>query len=243
MKPKKSMLLIAAVCSLLCSTLCAQEKTQSPNQNDIIESLIKNEEYEMKWFAIRDTSKIEIGKVFTKIEKTKNTVKVTTTVKMKNMPDWIDETVAELPKLKPVKHTSVNTQRDITLNFGKQTTGYYLDKKENKKTEIKEETNGDFFDSNIYPQILRWFPLKENYKTEMTIFDYNPITKAALLKANITNTKKGSYAGKAVWIVTATDGISQHKVINTYYIDAATNQFLKQDIDMGQNKMTFEKVN
>ncbi len=243
MKSMKSLFLLSAGLSLLCFTANAQEKTQSPGHNEIIEKLIKNEEYEMNWFAIRDTAKIEIGKVFTKISKTKNTVKVTTTVKMKNMPDWIDETIAELPNLNPVQHTSVNTQRDITLNFGKQTTGYYLDKKENKKTDIKEETSDDFFDSNIYPQIIRWLPLKENYKTEITIFDYNPATKAAILKTNITNTKKGFLAGKSVWIITVTDGISQNKVINTYYIDSQTNQILKQEIDMGAKKMLIEKVN
>ncbi|MCP2028548.1 hypothetical protein L1276_003718 [Flavobacterium sp. HSC-32F16] len=239
----KSLFLLSAGFSLLCFTANAQEKTQSPGHNEIIETLIKNEEYEMKWSAVRDTAKIEIGKVLTKISKTKNTIKVITTVKMKNMPDWVDETTAELPNLNPVRHTSVNTQRDIELNFGKQTTGYYLDKKDNKKTAIKEETTGDFFDSNIYPQIVRWLPLKENYKTEMTIFDYNPVTKAAILKADITNTKKGILAGKPVWIVTVTDGISQNKVINTYYIDSLTNQFLKQEIDMGANKMMMEKVN
>jgi len=238
----KFLFLLSAGLSLLCFTANAQEKTQSPGHNEIIETLIKNEEYEMDWFAIRDTAKIEIGKVFTKISKTKNTVKVTTTVKMKNMPDWIDETIAELPSLNPVKHTSVNTQREINLNFGKTTTGYYLDKKDNKKTGIKEETGSDFFDSNIYPQIIRWLPLKQNYKTEMTIFDYNPVTKAAILKATINNTTKGFLAGKSVWIVTVIDGISQNKVTNTYYIDSETNQFLKQEIDMGTKKMIMEKV-
>jgi len=238
----KFLFLLSAGLSLLCFTANAQEKTQSPGHNEIIETLIKNEEYEMDWFAIRDTAKIEIGKVFTKISKTKNTVKVTTTVKMKNMPDWIDETIAELPSLNPVKHTSVNTQREINLNFGKTTTGYYLDKKDNKKTGIKEETSSDFFDSNIYPQIIRWLPLKQNYKTEMTIFDYNPVTKAAILKATINNTTKGFLAGKSVWIVTVIDGISQNKVTNTYYIDSETNQFLKQEIDMGTKKMIMEKV-
>lgn len=241
MKSKKSLLLFAAF-SFICLTLKAQEKTQSPNHNEITESLIKNEEYQMNWFVLRDTAKIEIGKVFTKITKTKNTLKVTTTVKMKDKPDWVDETIAELPKLKPVKHTSFNTQRDITLNFGKQTTGYYLDKTGNKKTDINEKTDGDFFDSNLYPKLIRWFPLKENYKTEITIFDYNPITKAGILKANITNTKKGIYENKSVWIVTVTDGISQNKVINTYYIDSETNEFLKQEIDMGTRKMILEKV-
>lgn len=241
MKSKKSLLLIAAF-FLICLTLKAQEKIQSPKHNEIVESKIKNEEYQMNWFAVRDTVKMEIGKVFTKVTKTKNTLKVTTTAKMKDKPDWVDETIAELPKLKPVKHTSVNTQRDITLNFGKQTTGYYLDKTGDKKTDINEKTDGDFFDSNLYPQLIRWFPLKENYKTEITIFDYNPITKAGILKASITNTIKGIYANKSVWIVTVTDGISQNKVINTYYIDCETNQFLKQEIDMGTRKMLLEKV-
>lgn len=35
----------------------------------------------MNWYAVKDTTKIEIGKVITKIARTPNAVNITTTVK------------------------------------------------------------------------------------------------------------------------------------------------------------------
>lgn len=45
-----------------------------------------------------------------------------------------------------------------------------------------------------------------------------------------------------VWIVKTTDGITDHKVITTFYIDLKTRQLLKQEMDMGQRKMLMERV-
>jgi hypothetical protein len=50
----------------------------------------------MKWFAVKDTAKIEIGEVSTQISKKEKTLSVTTTVTMKNQPDWVDESVSEI---------------------------------------------------------------------------------------------------------------------------------------------------
>jgi hypothetical protein len=224
------------------SVLNAQEKIQTPKHNDVNSALIKNEETEMNWYAVKDTTKIEIGKVITKISRAANEVNITTTVKMKGAPaDWTDETSAKLPNLAPVKHSSFNMQRDMVLNFGKEVTGYYLDKASNKKTEINEKTSEDFFDSNIYPQLIRWLPLKENYKTNIAIYDYNP-KKSGVLKVNIQNTEKGMFKNIPVWIVKTTDGITDHKVITTFYIDLKTRQLLKQEMDMGPRKMLMERV-
>ncbi|MDQ8747270.1 MULTISPECIES: hypothetical protein [Elizabethkingia] len=45
-----------------------------------------------------------------------------------------------------------------------------------------------------------------------------------------------------VWIVKTADGITNHKVITTFYIDLKTHQLLKQKMDMGPRKMLMEKV-
>lgn len=79
--------LIPAILLLfIASGINAQEKTQSPKHNDVNSALIKNEETEMNWYAVKDTTKIEIGKVITKIARTPNAVNITTTVKMKELP-------------------------------------------------------------------------------------------------------------------------------------------------------------
>lgn len=222
----------------------AQQTVQTPEKNQVDRSLIKNEDYSMAWYALKDTAKVEIGNIDNKILKSGNRITVMTTVKMKNMPDWKDETVAEFPGFAPVKHTSFNVQRDMLLDFGKKNTvtGYYLDKAQNKKTEISETTNGKFFDSNLYTQLIRWLPLKEGYTTEMAIFDYNPASGKGIMKAYVTGTKKGMYKNKPVWIVSVTDDISQKKAVSTYFIDSKTRELLKQEVDMGPRKMVMERL-
>jgi len=220
------------------------QSLQTPGNNQVNLSLIKSEDYSMTWYALKDTSKIEMAKIDTKILKTGTRINVTTTVKMKNMPDWTDETAVAFPGLVPVKHSSFNTQREMLLDFGKKNrvTGYYLDKIQNKKTEISEETNGKFFDSNFYPQLIRWLPLKENYTVEIALFDYNPKSAIGVIKAYITGTRKGTLNNKPVWIVSATDDISEKKSVSTYYIDVDTRDVLKQEIDMGTRKMVMERL-
>ncbi|WP_294276807.1 hypothetical protein [uncultured Chryseobacterium sp.] len=222
----------------------AQQTVQTPKKNQVDGSLIKNEVYSMIWYALKDTAKVEIGKVETQILKSGKNITVSSTVKMKNMPDWKDETVAEFSNFSPVKHTSFNVQRDILLDFGKENTvtGYYLDKTKNNRTEINETTEGKFFDSNLYTQLIRWLPLKEGYTTEMAIFDYNPASGKGIMKAYITGTKKGTYKNKPVWMVSVTDDISQQKAVSTYYIDSKTRELLKQEIDMGPRKMVMERL-
>ncbi|WP_378103325.1 hypothetical protein [Chryseobacterium sp. sg2396] len=222
----------------------AQQSVQTPENNQVDRSLIKNESYSMVWYMIKGTEKIEIGTVDTGILKSRDRITVNSTVKMKNMPDWKDETIAEFSDFSPVKHTSFNTQRDMLLDFGKKNTvtGYYLDKAKNNKTEISEATDGKFFDSNLYTQLIRWLPLKEGYTTELAIFDYNPDLGKGIMKAYVTGTKKGTYKNKAVWMVSVTDDISQKKAQSTYYIDVKTREVLKQEIDMGPRKMEMERI-
>lgn len=222
----------------------AQGKIQRPNNNEVINSLIKDEHYQMKWYALQDTAKTEIAQVYTSVLKENDHILFKTTVKMVNNPDWVDETIVELPNLKPIKHSSTNIQRDMLLSFEKESkvSGYYLDKANNKRTEINEKFDGDFFDSNIYPQLIRWLPLKENYKTEISIFDYNPKTSIGIVKAYVTDTKSGVYKDKTVWIVYVTDDISNKHTISILYIDTHTREILKQEINMGTTKMLMERI-
>jgi hypothetical protein len=222
----------------------AQQTVQTPEKNQVDRSLIKNEDYSMAWYALKDTAKVEIGKVETQILKSGKAITVSSTVKMKNMPDWKDETTAEFSSFSPVKHTSFNVQRDMLLDFGKKNmvTGYYLDKTKNSRTEISETTDGKFFDSNLYTQLIRWLPLKEGYTTEMAIFDYNPASGKGIMKAYVTGTKKGMYKNKPVWMVSVTDDISQKKAVSTYFIDSKTRELLKQEVDMGPRKMVMERL-
>lgn len=233
-------LLITLFFSALALNLSAQQSALTPANNPINANLVTSENYEMTWYVLNGSTKIEIGTVATEIQKNKDDLLIITTVNMKRSPaPWVDSTVAKLPNFAPVHHSSYNMQRDMVLNFGNTVTGYYLDKKTNSKTAISETTVGGYFDSNLYPQLIRWLPLKQGYEKTIRIFDYSPKSNG-VMNAYIKNVAAGTLGSKKVWLVTATDDISANKAISTYYIDKKTRQVLKHEIDMGGRKMVME---
>lgn len=238
-------ILLTALSILISLSSFAQDSTITPLNNSFDSELIKNENYEMTWFMEIDTSKIEIGKIKTEIKKIKNNVLIITSVKLNQVQTkWVDTTLANINNLKPIYHSSYNQQRDMVLNFDKKVTGYYFDKRTNSKNKITETTTGSYFDSNMYPQLIRWLPLNNGYQKTISIFDYSPNAKTGVIKAFIRNVEKGKISGnKDVWIVKATDDISDNKAISTYYIDINTRQIIRQEVDMQGRKMIMELIN
>lgn len=237
-----SVLLIAFCTS---TQVFSQVPPLNPDNITAKKKFIKNESSTMTWFMLQDTAKIEIGEVFTKIEKKKGRIVVITTVDRKQTASkWVDSTIVETTDFKPVYHSSFNQQRDMVLNFGKEVTGYYLDKKTGKKTMISEKTEKPYFDSNFYPQLIRWLPLKDGYSTVISIFDYKPTTKTGVMTATVKSVQKTSvnFNGQehSVWKVQVTDDISGNTAVSTYYIDDKTRKILKQDIDFNGRKMSME---
>jgi len=131
----------------------------------------------------------------------------------------------------------------MTLNFDEKVTGYYFDKKTNTKNTISETTSGSYFDSNMYPQLIRWLPLNNEYHKTISIFDYNPSAKTGVIKAFIKNVEKGKVSGngdRKVWVVKVTDDLSDNKVIMIFYIEINTRQIIRQEVDMQGRKMIME---
>ncbi|WP_296312069.1 hypothetical protein [Winogradskyella sp. UBA3174] len=225
----------------------SQETLLSPLNNPADKIFINDETSEMTWFMLKDSLKIQIGNVHTKIQKEKESIYIITTVNMKQSPTkWVDTTIVETLNFKPIYHSSFNQQRDMVLNFGEKITGYYLDKQTATKTQISEEVEKPFFDSNFYPQLIRLLPLKDNYSNTISIFDYNPTSKIGVITATIKDTQKMTidFNGKKkqVWKVETTDDISNNSVISAYYIDRLTRKILRQEINFGGRKMLMELV-
>lgn len=223
----------------------SQDKLLTPLNNPAKKNLIMSEIYEMSWFMLRDSLKIQIGTIQTEIQKEKERTSIITTVYMKqSQVKWIDSTIVESQTFKPIYHSSYNQQRDMVLNFGEKVTGYYLDKKTETNTEISEETESSFFDSNFYPQLIKLLPLKDGYSGTISIFDYNPTSLTGVITATVKNTEETtiSFNGKKkqVWRVETTDDISNNSAITTYYIAKSTRRILKQEIDFGGRKMLLE---
>lgn len=219
-----------------------------PAKNAVEKKWMTSQKYEMIWYALRDTARFEIGKVLTEISNGGDKITVITQVNMKrsNTP-WIDSTIAFTNDLSPVYHSSYNAQRDMALNFGKIVTGYYNDKSKKTTTNIRDTTKEDYFDSNLYPVLLTWLPVKEGYKQDISIYDYNPSGKIGVIKASVEDVKKGTYetersGTREVWIVTVSDEIGGSDSKMIYYIDRADRKLWKQEINAGVRKMLMQRV-
>lgn len=219
-----------------------------PNKKSFDKKWVNNTSYQMTWYALRDTAKFEMGKVTTQISIDKTNLTVVTQVSMKNMKTpWVDSTVANLKTLKPIRHSSYNMQRDIVLNFGKIVTGYYNDKIKKIKTIVNDTTNSDYFDSNLYPLLIGWLPLDNNYTQQISIYDYNPAAKIGVLKASVQHVSSSTYQTdkngmRDVWVVTVADEIGNgDNGISTYYFDKIDRKLWKQEINASGRKMLMQR--
>ncbi|MFL1895816.1 hypothetical protein ACJRPK_08940 [Aquimarina sp. 2-A2] len=243
----KSLLYLLLIVICFITEAFSQETPLSPENHSVNVNLVKNEKSDLSWFMIQDTLKIELGKVHTEVKKIEDTLYVITRINTKqSSTQWIDSTIVEIPNFKPLYHSSYNQQREMVLKFGEKVTGYYLDKKTGTKNDISEETTAPYFDSNFYPQLIRWLPLEEGYANTIKIFDYNPTAKIGTMTATIKEVSSATMNLKqkeiAVWKVEVTDDISDNTAISTYYIDQNTRKILQQDIDFRGRKMSMELI-
>lgn len=220
-----------------------------PQNNLVDKQWIKGQNYQMVWTILRDTASMKIGMVTTKVNVAKNQILVITEVKMNSVPTpWIDSTIVRSATLSPVYHASYNAQRDMSIHFGSEITGFYQDKVANKTTAIAQKLPAGYFDSNFYPMLINWLPLKVGYKADLDIYDYNPKGKMGVIKAHILSVSEGTYrtqklGDRKVWIVEASDeigGSADSKSI--YQIDQLNRQLYKQKIMAGNRVMEMTLV-
>lgn len=206
-----------------------------PGDKSIETKWIKSEKYAMKWYAVKDTAKVEMAKIITTVDAAKNKLTIITDVEIKNAKaKWTDSTIVAMPTLAPLYHSSFNMQRDIVLKYdGKAVvSGYHIAK--GKEKEIINETLKDLcFDSSFYPYLLRLLPLKEGYTKEIAIFDYNP-EKTGIFTASIKSVKSDVYKTKNgnldVWAVTVSDELGGSTTNTmTYYIGKKDRKLWKQE--------------
>ncbi|AZB09975.1 hypothetical protein EG344_14715 [Chryseobacterium sp. G0162] len=229
---------------LVSSANLLSQQLLTPENIQINSKLIKDETSESVWYAENAGTKIEIGSIITEIKKLNKTdLLIKTTVKMKQAPDaqWTDSTIVKTSNFTPEYHSSYNSMRDMVLKSDKdKVTGYYLDKKTQKKDNIDIPAI-QYFDSSSYAMLIRFLPWKEHYSAEISIFDYNPKSeKKGMMKAYILDTQKSEYKGKTVWVVKTNDDISNKTTTTTYYIDPVTRKIVKQEMDMNGRKMFLE---
>lgn len=221
----------------------------TPSKKSFDKKWIRPVNYQMTWYAQKDTTKLEIGHVTTKISIEKSNLIIVTQVNLKNVREpWVDSTVANLKDLRPIRHTSYNRQRDMALDFGKIVTGFYNDKIKNNRTIVNDTTRSEYFDSNIYPILIGWLPLKNNYKQDISIYDYNASSKIGVIKASIRNVSSSTYQSdkngiRNVWVVQVSDEIgSDVNGMSTYYFDKEDRKLWKQESIANGRKIMMKLV-
>ncbi|RZJ87965.1 MAG: hypothetical protein EOO20_14815, partial [Chryseobacterium sp.] len=217
------------------------QQTIVPGKKVAKQKWIRDQDYKMKWIMLRDTARVEVGAVHTKVKVSKKTILVITAVNLKGTTSsWIDSTIVNKTDFSPIYHSSSNGQRDMMLRFGANITGYYLDKTSGQRTQIAQQVDKGYFDSNFYPMLLAWLPIDTSLKADINIFDYNPNGKTGLLKARVIKVSPGIFPGKklgerSVWIIEATDDIAG--ATSHYYFDKLTRKLFKQEITAGNRRM------
>ncbi len=237
---------LISICFLSIASLHCQTAI-SPSNLKIDKAFVFPEKYTMNTFFVMGSQKIPIGKIHTSLDKTTETISITTILRLANLPssEYIDSTVVGSRNFKPVYHSSKNPMREMVFKFGEKITGYYKDLETDSITEILETTIEPFFDSNSYPYIIRLLPLKDDYAVEISIFDFNPKSKVGIMTATILDTKsiemEFNDEQRKVWEVKTTSDISDNKFITTFYIDKLTNKTLKQITENDKGQLVMER--
>jgi hypothetical protein len=233
----------------LVTLTCLSQQTIVPKKNIAEKKWIHDQHYQMNWTMLKDTVMLEIGIVNIRVKVAEKTILIVTDVKIKSAPSsWIDSTIVQKEDLSPIYHSSYNAQRDMAINFGKDVTGFYRDKKTAKTTRFAHNVKPGYFDSNFYPMLINWLPLKPKLRADINIYDYNPNGKTGLQKVQIVGITQGSYESKKfgkrkVWVVEVSDeigGINGSTTIS--YIDQSTRQTYKQQISAGGRTMEMTLV-
>ncbi|MCU0435860.1 MAG: hypothetical protein MUC87_20545 [Bacteroidia bacterium] len=210
-----------------------------PGSDFIDMPVIRPERYETTWIMMLGKKEIEVGHVADSIRFYNGKLYAVAVMKMKNSDKvWVDSTIADSATLKPIRHTSQNSRRDMVLNFGNVITGFYHDHKKNEQREINDTLSAAYFDSNLYTHLVRWTKLEDGLKKDITIYNYDPNRKSGLMQMHIaevkslqfTTAQKNKYE---IWRVVVTDDISPG-LASVFYIRKSNRELLYQEIVKGK---------
>ena len=200
---------------------------------------IKNENYTMIFYTVKDTSKMELGKIKNSIEITPNDYIKQSMVFSSKMfkTDFKDNSLYTRKTLAPILHISSNDQRALQIIYKDSIKCSYIGMKDNKKQSHSEVNNSTltYYDSSTYQNIIRWLPLKEGYKKELDVYNYDPNSSIGFMKATITDVSLDQYETKKLGIrdvYKVTEFFSNSKTV--HYIDIKDRRLWKQEVNDGK---------
>jgi hypothetical protein len=205
----------------------------SQAQDKFDSKLLKSGKYTLACYMVDGSNESAIGTVTIGINASNDKLALTTITALAGLEEWKDTAISNLNTFKPIYRASHTSLKDMVLHFGSSVTGYYVDKKTGKKTQIQEAGNQYFIDGFTYPFILSLLPLTSGYSTDLSVYDYKPANNGNLKKAVVEEVKNSTwvskYTGKHdVWEVTVVEPATDEKSVS--YIDKKTRRLWQMDM-------------
>ena len=226
--------------------VCKAQNILVPGNNVFEKKWLKNSKTEMAYYAVDGGPNTEIGSFVIDITTNNETVSVFTTLKFLNSNElWIDTCITDAITFKPIYRSSFSKDNNYVLNYSNEVTGYYLNKKVQKRSSIKEPIKDAFFDNFSYPYFLGLLPLTTGYKKDLMVYDYKPENKTNIKRAVIEEVKNNTYVSNLtgehkVWQVSVFEEATTDKY--NYYIDKDSRRIWKIEIrSKGQNLLLIDK--
>ncbi|SFE18000.1 DUF3108 domain-containing protein [Spirosoma endophyticum] len=218
-----------------------------PSTTLLANYVVTTEKQNSNWYMWQDSAKRELATITTTIQPgfQGDKVLIVQKIAMKGAPGtWVDTTVALQKTMAPIYHSSFNGQRNMVLAFnGQRIEGYYKNQKDGIVTLVNDQMSEPYFDSNIYPHLIRFLPLKAGYQATIPIYDFNP-RQHGLLFARVTDVKETMLTDKngqkiPCYAVQVTDDLSPDSQ-TTHYIAKKDRAVVKLELVAGSRRMSIE---
>lgn len=214
---------------ILYISVCTAQNTISPSDNQLDAQGMKDNQFEMSYWAVKDGRKVEIGSFKVSLSYQKNLFSVYTVLQFTNSDElWIDTCLSDRQTFKPIYRSSFNKDREMVIKYQNEVKGYYVDKKTNKRKIVQEPIKEPFFDFHCYPYLLSMLPLASGYKKNLMVYDYNPENSNNLKKARIEEVRSNIYVS---------DNTGEHKVWQISVFEESTNDQYQYYIDKETGKI------
>lgn len=241
---KKTFCLLLA--SLPVFIVSKAQTSLQPGGNMFEKKWIRNGPTEMAYYVINGGEKVEICTFSININSSSRHLAVYTRLQFLHSDEqWIDTCLSNPHTFEPVYRASYSKDKEYVFRYGKEVTGYYLDKKTQKRSMVKEPVKGSFFDSYTYPYLLGLLPLTSGYKTNLSVYEYKPGNSTNVKNARINEVKSSKYVSGLtgdhnVWQVSVLEEGTGDRF--EYYIDKDSRRIWRIDIQSkGQQMLLLDK--
>jgi hypothetical protein len=214
---------------LFCSLSVHAQLIPGPHEKTFDKQFLKSTNYEMACFALYGGKEIEVSSFTVQVHKTNSRFSVYTSLKMLSTGEqWIDTSVADANTMKPLYRSSFNPDREMRLKFGREITGYFINKKSKEHTLINEQLKEPFFDGYIYPYLLSALPLTSGYKGNLPVYDFKEGKNSHYKTTRIEEVKSSMYNSEMT---------GEHQVWQVSVFEEATGERYQYFIDKKDRKL------